>query len=144
MVAAAAVTEYHRLINPTTPNPSLVRRGASNPPSWFRRGWGWSDSLQEVIMPIIVKPSDFKFKYPRDIANRDEPKFTGLPDPAPFNRDDLYEIVPMMAAVMDDLESTDGEILNMLEDLLNQMPRFIISREEVFDYLTGSARECMR
>jgi len=95
-------------------------------------------------MPIVVKASDFKFKYPRDIANRDEPKFAGLPDPAPFNRDDLYEIVPMMSAVMNELGSADGEVLHLLEDLLNQMPRFISTRGEVFDYLQGSARECLR
>ena len=95
-------------------------------------------------MSIIVKASDLKFKYPRDIPNRDEPKFSGLPDPLPFNRDDLYEILPMMSAVMDELGSVDGEVLNMLEDLLNQMPRFISSREDVFDYLQGSARECLR
>jgi len=95
-------------------------------------------------MSIIVKASDLKFKYPRDIPNRTEPKFTGLPDPAPFNRDDLYDVLPMMAAVMDDLDSDDGEVLNLLEDLLNQMPRFIGSRGEVFDYLQGSARECLR
>ena len=93
---------------------------------------------------IIVRASDFKFKYPRDIARRNEPKFSGLPDPAPFNRDDLYEILPMMSAVMNQLGSADGEVLNLLEDLLNQMPRFITSREEVFDYLQGSARECLR
>jgi hypothetical protein len=95
-------------------------------------------------MSIIVKASDFKFKYPRDIANRDQPKFSGLPDPEPFNRDDLYEILPMMSAVMDALGSEDGEVLNLLEDLLNQMPRFITTRGEVFDYLQGSARECLR
>ena len=95
-------------------------------------------------MPIIVKASDFKFKYPRDIPNRTGPKFAGLPDPAPFNRDDLYDVLPMMGAVMDELGSVDGEVLNLLEDLLNQMPRFISSRGEVFDYLQGSARECLR
>jgi hypothetical protein len=95
-------------------------------------------------MSIIVKASDLKFKYPRDIPNRTEPKFTGLPDPAPFNRDDLYDVLPMMEAVMDELNSVDGEVLNLLEDLLNQMPRFISTRGEVFDYLQGSARECMR
>ena len=93
---------------------------------------------------IIVRASDFKFKYPRDIAHRNEPKFSGLPDPAPFNRDDLYEILPMMSAVMNQLGSEDGEVLHPLEDLLNQMPRFITLREEVFDYLQGSARECLR
>jgi hypothetical protein len=95
-------------------------------------------------MSIIVKASDLKFKYPRDIANREGPKFAGLPDLAPFNRDDLYEILPMMRAVMDELGREDGELLHLLEDLLNQMPRFITTRGEVFDYLRGSARECLR
>ena len=95
-------------------------------------------------MPIIVKASDFKFKYPRDVVNRDQPKFTGLPDAAPFNRHDLYEILPMMTAAMNDLGSEDGEVLHLLEDVLNQMPGFISTRGDVFDYLTGSARECLR
>ena len=95
-------------------------------------------------MAIIVKASDFKFKYPRDVANRDLPKFTGLPDPTPFNRHDLYEILPMMSAAMNELGSEDGEVLNLLEDVLNQMPGFISTRGEVFDYLTGSARECLK
>ena len=95
-------------------------------------------------MSIIVKASDLKFKYPRDIPNRTEPKFAGLPDPALFNRDDLYDVLPMLGAVMDEIGSEDGEVLNLLEDLLNQMPRFIITREEVYDYLLGSAGECLR
>jgi hypothetical protein len=95
-------------------------------------------------MAIIVKASDFKFKYPRDVANRDQPKFTGLPDPTPFNRDDLYDILPMMSTVMNDLGSEDGEVLHLLEDVLNQMPRFIRTREEVFDFLRGSAAECLK
>lgn len=95
-------------------------------------------------MPVIVKASDLKFRYPRDTANRDAPKFIGLPDPAPFNRHDLYEIVPMLSAVMDELESVDGEVLHLVEDVLNQMPGFITTRGEVFDYLRGSVRECLR
>lgn len=95
-------------------------------------------------MAITVKASDLKFKYPRYVAGRDEPKFCGLPDPAPFNRNDLYEILPMMAAVLDSLKSSDGELLHLLEDILNQMPSFIVTREEVYDYLLGSARECLR
>jgi hypothetical protein len=93
---------------------------------------------------LIIKASDLKFKYRKYIENRDEPKFSGLPDPVPFNRDDLYEILPMMGAVMDELASTDGEVLHMLEDILNEMPRFVHTRAEVFDYLAGSARECLR
>jgi hypothetical protein len=95
-------------------------------------------------MAITIKASDLKFRYPRDIANREEPKFTGLPDPAPFNRHDLYEILPMLSAVMDELESNDGEVLHLVEDVLNQMPSFITTRGDVFDYLQGSARECLR
>lgn len=93
---------------------------------------------------LTVKASDLKFKYPKDIARRGEPKFSGLPDPATFNHHDLYEVLPMLAAVMDALETDDGEDLHLLEDLLNKMPGFIETREEVFDYLLGSARECMR
>ena len=95
-------------------------------------------------MSITIKASDLKFKYPRDTANRNVPKFSGLPDTAPFNRDDLYEILPLMGAVMDELDSKDGVVLHILEDLMNEMPRFITTREEVFDYLLGSARECLR
>lgn len=95
-------------------------------------------------MSIIVKPSDLKYRYPRDVANRDQPKFTGLPDPALFNRHDLYEILPILTAVMDELEINDGEVLHLVEDVLNEMPGFIATRGEVFDYLLGSARECLR
>jgi hypothetical protein len=91
-------------------------------------------------MGITIKPSDFKFKYPKDIAHRDIPKFSGIPDPTPFNRDDLFEIIPMMEAVMNDLGSADGNVLDMLEDILNVMPRFIETREEVFHYLVETAR----
>ncbi len=92
---------------------------------------------------IVIKASDLKFKYPKDISNRDEPKFIGLPDPAPFNRDDLYEIIPILGAVMDRLGSVDGRILHLLEDLLNDMPRFINSREEVYDFLYHTAEETL-
>lgn len=95
-------------------------------------------------MTLLVKPSDLKYKYPRDTGHRDEPKFCGLPDPAPFNRDDLYEILPMLVALMEALPSDDGRVLHLLEDLLNRMPRFVTSRDEVYDYLLGSARECLR
>lgn len=93
-------------------------------------------------MGIAIKPSDLKFKYPKDIARRDLPKFTGKPDPAEFNRDDLYEVLPMFGAVMDALGTDDGRILHLLEDILNtDMPRFISTREEVFDCLLETARE---
>ena len=95
-------------------------------------------------MSITVKASDLKFRYPRDVTNREEPKFAGLPDPAPFNRHDLYEILPILTAVMDELESNDGEVLHLVEDVLNEMPSFITTRGDVFGYLHGSVRECLR
>ncbi len=91
---------------------------------------------------ITINPSDLKYRYPRDIENRSLPKFAGKPDTQPFNRNDLFEILPMLAAVMDELGCCDGRVLNLLEDILNSsMPRFIESREEVFDFLVGTARE---
>ncbi len=92
---------------------------------------------------LIVKASDLKFKYRKYVNQRDEPKFSGLPDPTPFNRDDVYEILPMMGAVMEQLQSDDGRVLHLLEDLLNEMPRFLTSREEVYGYLVGCASDLL-
>lgn len=90
---------------------------------------------------VSVKPSDLKFKYRKYIATRYEPKFSGLPDPAPFNRDDLYEVLPMLGAVMDRLATNDGRVLHLLEDLLNEMPSFIRSREEVYEFLCHTVHD---
>ncbi|AAR36848.1 hypothetical protein KIP69_17030 [Geobacter sulfurreducens] len=93
-------------------------------------------------MPVKLKASDLFYKYPKDVVNRDQPKFRCKPDPSPFNRDDLYEVVAMMEAVMNELGSSDGRVLNLLEDIMHQdMPRFIESREMVFDCLVETARE---
>ena len=93
---------------------------------------------------LVVKAFDLKFKYRKYVETRDEPKFSGLPDPAVFNRDDLYEILPMMGAVMDTLGTTDGRVLHFLEDLLNEMPRFVSSREQVFNYLVGCGSDALQ
>jgi hypothetical protein len=93
-------------------------------------------------MGIRLKPSDLYYKYSKDVNNRDKPKFRGKPDPEPFNRDDIYEVIPMMEAVMDALGTSDGRVLNLVEDIMNQdLPRFIESREMVFDCLVETARE---
>lgn len=92
-------------------------------------------------MPVQLKASDLYYKYPRDVAKRDLPKFRRKPDPHPFDRDDLYEVLAMMEAVMNELGTTDGRVLNLLEDIMHQdMPRFIESREMVFDCLVETAR----
>jgi hypothetical protein len=95
-------------------------------------------------MRITIKPSDLQYRYPKDVPNRDLPKFQGKPDPAPFNRDDLYDVIPLLEAAMEELGTTEGRILHSLEEVLNLMPRFITTREEVFDYLVGSMREILR
>jgi len=87
-------------------------------------------------MGIQIKPSDLQYRYPRKKSTRDLPKFCGKPDPHPFDRDDLYEVIPMFEAVMDELGSDDGAVVHRLEELLNnEMPRFIATREAVFDCL---------
>ncbi len=93
-------------------------------------------------MGIVIKPSDLYYKYQRKKATRDLPKFAGKPDPHPFDRDDLYEVMAMLAAVMAELGSTDGRVLHRAEAVMVQeMPGFIRSREEVFDFLVALMRE---
>ncbi|WP_298268434.1 hypothetical protein [Geobacter sp.] len=93
-------------------------------------------------MGIAIKASDLYYKYPKDVKNRHRPKFSGKPDPEPFNRDDLYEVIPMLEAVMDALGTTDGRVLHLAEEvMLMEMPRFINTREQVFDCLVETVRE---
>ena len=89
-------------------------------------------------MGIEIKPSDLYYKYRRNKESRNEPKFTGKPDPHPYDRDDLYDVNPMLGAVMDELGSKDAEVLHRHEELAgDEMPLFIVRREEVFDFLVA-------
>ena len=93
-------------------------------------------------MGSLFKQSDLKYRYRVDIAGRDLPRFTGKPDPAPFNRDDLYEVLPMLEAVMEELGTYDVKILHLLEDILNtNLTKCISTREEVFDCLLVAGQE---
>lgn len=93
-------------------------------------------------MNIAIKPSDLYFKYRRKKATREAPKFAGKPDPHPFDRDDLYDVIPMLEAVMDALGSTDGNVLHRIEEvMLNEMPGFICTRDEVFDCLVSALQD---
>jgi len=95
-------------------------------------------------MGIEIKPSDLFYKYPKDTSNRHEPKFIGKPDPKPFNRDDLYEVIPMFEKVMDALGHDDARTLHVMEEIMiRNMPGWIVSREEVFDFLVGSMRDVL-
>ncbi|TSK08946.1 MAG: hypothetical protein FPO08_06520 [Geobacter sp.] len=96
-------------------------------------------------MGITVHPSDLKYRYPKVTKQKYEPKFSGPDDPSPFNRDDLYDIVPMLTAVMDELQCDDADTLHFLEDLMNRdLPRFLESRGEVFAFLAGCGKEMLQ
>lgn len=95
-------------------------------------------------MNLDIQPSDLYFRYRRNKASRDQPKFSGKPDKHLFDRDDLYEVIPMMAAVMGALQSADGRVLHRLEEMMHfDLPQCVTTREEVFDCLYESMRELM-
>jgi hypothetical protein len=93
-------------------------------------------------MNLVIKPSDLYHKYPKDTVKRDEPKFRGKPDSTPFNRYDLYEVLPMLEQVMAELGRDDSRTLHFVEEILiRDLPRWLVSREEVFDFLVGCTRD---
>ncbi len=93
-------------------------------------------------MGVTIKPSDLQFKYRRKKELRDEQKFQGKPDPLPFDAEDLYEVIPMFEAVMDAVQSTDGRVLNELENIVNSIPvGYKPKREDMFDFLVDQLRD---
>jgi len=95
-------------------------------------------------MGIMIKASDLYYRYPKETKTRHLAKFSGKPDKNPFNRDDLYEVLPMLGAVMDAVGSDEQRVLQMAEEIMiRQMPRFLESREEVFDFLVGCTAEML-
>jgi hypothetical protein len=90
-------------------------------------------------MAIEIKPSDLYYRYQRKKETRDQPKFCGPPDDTPFDRDDLYDVIPMLEAVMNALGTRNGAILEKLEEvMIYQMPGFIRSRGQVFEFLVST------
>ena len=93
-------------------------------------------------MGITIKASDLYYRYPKETTTRHLGKFRGKPDKAAFNRDDLYEVLPMLGAVMDELGSDEQRTLQIAEEIMiRDLPRFIESREDVFDFLVGCTNE---
>lgn len=87
-------------------------------------------------MGIEIKPSDLYYRYPRKKETREQPKFTGKPDANPFDRYDLYEVVPMYEAVMDALGCNEQDVLQKMEEVLNnEVPAFVQTREDMYDCL---------
>ncbi|MFA5515555.1 MAG: hypothetical protein WDA20_04645 [Desulfuromonadales bacterium] len=90
---------------------------------------------QVDTLGIQILPSDLVYKYPRKKETRHLPKFTGKPDPRPFDCDDLYDVIPLdviplLEAVMDTLGTDDGRrVLNRLEEILSRdIPRWLDTR----------------
>ena len=93
-------------------------------------------------MGLLIQPSDLKYRYRENSTSRDIPRFSCKPDPTPFDRNDLYEVLAMLEAVMEELDTYDVKILHLLEDILNMnLPKCIETREEVYDCLLVAARE---
>ncbi len=87
-------------------------------------------------MEIAIKPSDLYYRYPRKKATKAVRKFSGKPDPHPFDREDLFEVIPMLEAVMAALGSVDGRVLHRLEEVMVlELPGFVRTREDVYDCL---------
>lgn len=99
-----------------------------------------SQGPQKVGKDIKIAPGDLRFKYKRN-RKSDVPKFTGLPDDRPFDRNDLSEVLPMMEALMTALQTDDGRVLLKMEEILNgDLPLSIDTRETVYKVLL----ECMQ
>nr|WP_320051080.1 hypothetical protein [uncultured Desulfuromonas sp.] len=84
---------------------------------------------------IQIKPSDLYYKYPKNHERRQLAKFSGLPDDELFDRDDLYEVLPMFEHVMDALKTTEDVVLHKMEEVLDLMPSFVQKRGDVYTYL---------
>ena len=95
-------------------------------------------------MQLHINPSDLYYRYKHKKETMHEEKFSGLPDPHPFDRDDLYEVLPMLSHVMGAIGSDDGLILEKIEEImLFQMPGFIHTREEVYNFLISTIKQRM-
>ena len=95
-------------------------------------------------MGVQIKPSDLYYRYYRNKSLQEQPKFRGKPDAAIYDRDDLYEVIPMLTAVMDELQTSDMTVLHRLEELAgDEMPLFIQRRDEVFDFLVAVMSEML-
>ncbi|SHJ72549.1 hypothetical protein SAMN02745165_03017 [Malonomonas rubra DSM 5091] len=89
-----------------------------------------------MVMGVMIKPSDLYYRYPRKKENRELPKFSGKPDSNPFDRNDMYEVIPVFEKVMDALNTTEMDVLHRMEEVMNnEVPAFVHTREEMYDCL---------
>ena len=90
-------------------------------------------------MGVKIKVSDLKYEYSKTATNGDDPKFTGKPDSTLFNKQEEYEVIPMLQKVMDELETLEKNDLHKLEDMIeDDLPSNTRSRDKVFDWLVDN------
>lgn len=95
-------------------------------------------------MGVTIRPSDLQYRYPRKKETRELSGFGGKPDPGSFDRNNLYEVIPMFEAVMNTLGTDEGRVLHRIEEILNRdIPLFINTREEVYDCLVEVMRDLL-
>jgi len=93
---------------------------------------------EEIFMGVSINRSKLKYEYSKTVTNGDSPKFRGKPDSVLFNRQEEYEVVPMIEAVFTEINLDFISVLDLerMEDLIqNELPGNIRKREEVFDWL---------
>jgi hypothetical protein len=95
-------------------------------------------------MGIQIKPSDLCYRYGKNQGARDLPKFLSPSDPQPFDRNDLYELIPMFEKVMDALGTRDARVLQRMEEILiRELPAFINRRDTVYQALLTALRDVL-
>ncbi len=92
--------------------------------------------MNKGVSAINLSISDLKYEYSKKATGGDNPKFTGKPDSGLFNREEEYEVIPMLNKVLDELGTLKVSALHKLEDMIeNDLPGNVRSRENVFDWL---------
>ena len=59
--------------------------------------------MNKGVSAINLSISDLKYEYSKKATGGDNPKFTGKPDSGLFNREEEYEVIPMLNKVLDEL-----------------------------------------
>ena len=73
--------------------------------------------MNKGVSAINLSISDLKYEYSKKATGGDNPKFTGKPDSGLFNREEEYEVIPMLNKVLDELGTLKVSALHKLEDM---------------------------
>lgn len=95
-------------------------------------------------MGIQIKPSDLYYRYGKNQAARELSKFSGPPEQQPFDRNDLYELIPLFEKVLDALGTRDARVLQRMEEILiHELPAVINQRDTVYQALLTTLRDLL-